>query len=362
MAEKVPNFHISANGQEITVGDDDTVHRITVDLRRQAPGSAELQFSNPAGDMGDSDKFKPGAPIIVKLGYTGETLVKVFEGEIIGTSVLLEADGPRIFRVRAFDYHHRLTRGRKVRTFLEQKFSDIVSTVCSDHSLTADTDDTAFKRDYVIQHNQTDMDFVRGIAGWLDFDFHIDHLGDSKTLRFKKPNVKSKEALKAVYEKPDVKAGDGYLRRFDGRQNLTRVVSKVIVRGWDPSQKKEIVGESTTIYGTMDGDDSAADVVKTVSAWKETDRQLVDYKVFSQEEADKIAETKLNEYARTFITADMELVGDTRPFAGGIVAVERVSTHFDGKYLCERVTHVYSAKVDQKGGFRTRIVGARCGW
>ena len=360
MAQKVPIYHVSVDGAELSAAEQNALQTIKVDLRRQAPASAEIQFNNKSGDIADSGKFKPGAPVIVKLGYTGSDPTQVFEGEIIGTSVFLEEKGPRVFRVRAFDYMHRLTRGRKVRTFLDQKFSDILGTVCSDSGLTGDTEDTAFKREYVIQHNQTDMDFSRAIAGWLDFDLHIRHLEDAKTVRFKKPDVKGAEALKAVYEVPNIPGEEVFLRRFDGRQNLTRVVSEVVVRGWDPAQKKEIIGKSTTIYGNMEGGSSAADEVK--SAWKETDRQLVDYKVFSQEEADKIAETKLNEYARTFITADMEIQGDPRPFAGGIIAVERVSEKFDGNYLCEQVSHFFNSKVKSGGGFMSRIVGARCGW
>ncbi len=360
MSDKVPSYLVKISGKELDAICTNSLNSIKVDLRRQAPSSVEIQLRNDTGDLADKDEFKPGSPVVIKLGYRGAELTQVFEGEIIGNSVSLEENQPRIFRVRAFDYMHRLTRGRKVRTFLEQKFSDIVSTVASDHGLSGDTEDTVFKRDYVIQHNQTDMDFARAMAGWLDYDFQIRHLEDASTLRFKKPEVQGSPALKAVYEKPNLSADEVFLRRFDGRQNLTRVVSKVIVRGWDPAQKKEIVGESTTIYGNMEGSSSAADEVK--NAWQETDRQLVDYKVFSQEEADKIAETKLNEYARTFITADMETKGDARLFAGGLIAVERVSEKFDGNYLCEQVTHFFSSKVKSGGGYMTRIVAARCGW
>ncbi len=50
-------------------------------------------------------------------------------------------------------------------------------------------------------------------------------------------------------------------------------------------------------------------VQEITEKWGETDRQLVDYKVFSTEEADAVARTKINEYARTFIRADVELEG-----------------------------------------------------
>ncbi|MEZ4466749.1 MAG: hypothetical protein R3F43_20455 [bacterium] len=152
----------------------------------------------------------------------------------------LSGKSPRIFVVRAFDFLHRMTRGRKTRTFLEQKFSDIVNQLAGDASLSPDVDDTAFTREYVIQHNQTDLDFARGIAGWLDYDLHVRHREGPTKLRFKKPEIGGDAVVKAVFEKPDLPAGDTHLRRFSGRLSLARVVSEVTVRGWNPRKRKRL--------------------------------------------------------------------------------------------------------------------------
>lgn len=367
----VPTYKVRFNGTELSARDDAHLQEVRVDLRRQAPASVTIQFNNHDGSY---DRFRggsaaqpgnehmaPGSKVEVSLGYQKKGDTKLFEGEVIGTSVLVTENGPRLFSVRAFDYLHRLTRGRKTRTFLDQKFSDIVSVVAQDRGLTLDAEDTAFVREYVIQHNQTDLDFVRGVAGWLDFDLHVRHLEDPKKLRFRAPDVKAGPLLKAVYQNPDLSKDEVYLRRFDGRQSLARVVSEVAVRGWDPKTKREIVGKASMpqLYDAM-GPTAAPDEVR--QRWGETERQLVDYKVFSQEEADKIARTKLNEYARTFIRADVEVQGDPRIHPGAVVEVGAVGDAFDGPYFVESATHIFGSKVKVSGGYTTRFVAARCGW
>lgn len=361
----VPQYKVKLNGRELSSDDDAHLQQIIVDLRRQAPASCELQFNNHAEEAATYDTREdlgPGTKIEVAVGYTGSAPVKIFDGEIVGTQVKVAENGPRIFVARAFDGLHKLTRGRKTKTYLQHSFSEIVSQVAQQNGLTAEAENTQFLREYVVQHNQTDLDFTRGIAGWLDFDLCIDHLKNSRALRFKPPAVTVAPEVKIVYDNPNVEAGEVPLRRFDGRQSLARVVSEVIVRGWDPAQKKEIVGKATKgqLYGKMSGETSAPEEV--VESWGETERQLVDYKVFSQQEADKIANTKLNEYARTFIRADAEVQGNPKIRAGGIVSIKNVGKRFDGNYLVDSVTHLFTSKVQAGGGYTTRFSAERCGW
>jgi phage protein D len=364
-ARRVPDYAVKVGGQELSNEDKLALQVIHVDLRRQAPASLELQFNNQGGTFDGRSEFGPGNEVAVSLGYTtGQTPKPVFKGETIGTTVKLAQNGPRLFVMRAFDFLHRMTRGRKTRTFLEQKFSEIVGQVCTDHGLTPDSDDTKFKRDYVIQHNQTDLDFIRGIAGWIDYDLHIRHdSGSSNSLRFKKPEVSASAVLTAVYEQPNVNSdSEVFLRKFDARQSLSRVVSEVVVRGWNPGQKKEIVGRAgaSDVYGSMGGGSSSAGAVAT--AWGETERQIVDYKVFTQDEADEIAKTKINEYARSFLKADLEIQGDARLHPGMIIGVKKAGPKLDGDYFIEQAVHTFSSKVKQSGGYTTRVIASRCGW
>ena len=362
MESWVPDYKVFINGQELPQVDDAHLQVIKVDLRRQAPGSVEIRFNNHDGQYDAREDLAPGTIVKVSLGYKDSGPVHLFEGEVIGTDVRLVENGPRTFAIRAFDYLHRLTRGRRTETYLELKLSAIASKIAARNGLTIDADDTEFLREYVVQQNQTDLDFCRGVAGWLDFDLHIRHLEGPKKLRFKKPDLRAGPKITAVYEKPNLPGGEIFLRRFDGRQNLARVVSEVVVRGWDPATKEKIVGKAAVsdIYGEMGGQTSALQEV--VNRWGETDRQLVDYKVFSQQEADMIAKTKLNEYARTFIRADIEVQGAPELAPGELIKVKRVGPRYDGLYFIEAVAHQFASPVGGSGGYSTRLQAQRCGW
>ena len=361
----VPQFLVKIGGVELPADLAAHLQNVTIDLRRQAPASCEAQFNNHEGTFDGRADLGPGTKIEVHLGYTKNQalpLTRVFEGEIVGTQVRAQENGPRSYSIRAFDAAHKLTRGRNTRTFLNQKFSEIVQSVGQQAGLTVEAQSTNFQREYVVQNNQTDLDFARGIATWLDFDLCINHLVNPSALLFNPANAAGDPEVTAIYNNPNPTAGEVPLRRFDGRQSLARVVSEVVVRGWDPQKKQEIIGRAVqgAIASTMAGQSNAAQEV--VQAWGETDRQLVDYKVFSVEEAEAIATAKINEYARTFIRADVEVQGHPKLRAGGIVKLGSVGERFDGHYLVEQVTHVFTSAVGPRSGYTTRFVGERCGW
>ncbi len=336
---------------------------VKVDLRRQAPASLEVRFNNESGEYGKVDgPLASGGPITVKAGFLGGEPKPIFHGEILSGVVSGGGSDTRTFTARSFDLMYRMTGERKTRTFLEQKFLDVFSTIAGDHGLSPDTsegqpstDITSLKRDYIIQHNQTDLDFLRGLAGWFDFDLCIDHTQDSsKTLRFRAPQVGADAVVTAAYNAPPT--GGLLLRRFDISQTLSRVVEKVIVRGWNPGDKAEIVGEASgSLYDDM-GDTPSTSMVSGQS------RQVTDYKPFTIEEANFVAKCKLNEYARTFLRAEMEVTGDARLQPGFIIEVTEVGDKFDGKYFIEEATHVFRSKVSDASGYITRLVASRCGW
>ena len=106
----VPEYMVRLNGRELPQADDAHLQAITVELRRQAPASVELQFNNHEGAYDTRDDLGPGAKAEVSLGYTDGGPKRVFEGEIIGTRVRLAENGPRVFVAQAFDAVRVLSR------------------------------------------------------------------------------------------------------------------------------------------------------------------------------------------------------------------------------------------------------------
>ena len=83
----------------------------------------------------------------------------LFSGEITGLEPEFSADGAHTLMVRGYDKSHRLHLNKISRTFAEQTDSDIAKTIASEAGLTPEVDATTIKYEYVLQNNQTSIEF-----------------------------------------------------------------------------------------------------------------------------------------------------------------------------------------------------------
>src|SRR5918912_452949 len=97
--------------------------------------------------------------------------------------------------VRAYDRSHRMMRSRKLRAFNKQSIGDIVTQLCQDHGISASLHgSTGSALEYVIQHNESDWDFMWRLLDRIGFEFVLDDksatiakpgaTGDTVELRF----------------------------------------------------------------------------------------------------------------------------------------------------------------------------------
>ena len=134
--------------------------------------------------------------------------------------------------MRGYDRSHRLHKGRKTRTFLQQKDSEIAEQIAGEVGLTGEVVDSKVTHDYVLQANQSDMDFLQERARRLQYEVVV----EDKTLHFRPVGNAESELLTITL--------DDDLLEFSPRLSAMRQVSEVAVRGWDPKEKKEIVGQA----------------------------------------------------------------------------------------------------------------------
>ena len=67
--------------------------------------------------------------------------------------------------MRAFDRLHRLSRGRQVRSFQNVSDSDLVQRIASEVGLQAQVGPTPEVHDYLLQDNQTNLEFLHAAGG-----------------------------------------------------------------------------------------------------------------------------------------------------------------------------------------------------
>jgi phage protein D len=339
----VPTFEILINGAPLPVAAAVHVVGVSVEADTGLPDmfSMEIVASDDLEDqfawVDDGDLFAVGNAVEVKLGYADQ-LTSLFKGEVTGLEPSFNADRLPTLVVRGYDRRHRLTRGRRTRTFLKKKDSDIAAQVAREAGLTAQVIDSKVTHDYVLQAGQTDYEFLLDRAGRIQYEVVV----EDKTLSFRPVATDRGEALTLT--------ADEDLSEFSPRLSAAGQVSDVVVRGWDPKNKKEIVGKAQAGDEVSKMGGAQAGAALSDKAFGAATGLLSRLPVLTQAEADQMAVARLNSDALELITGDGACAGraDLRP--GKVVKIDGVGKRFGGQYYITAATHVYTP-----GGYSTRF-------
>ena len=339
----IPVFEIIFNGSALPVVPALHVVYVGVEEDTELPGmfSLEIVASDDLEDefvwVDDESIFAVGNPVEVKMGYADD-LVSMFKGEITGLEPSFHADRLPSLIVRGYDRRHRLARGRHTRSFVKMKDSDIASEVASAAGLTPRVIDSIVLHEYVLQADRTDFEFLLERAGRINYEVFV----EDKTLHFR-PAAHGKDEVLTLKADED-------LTEFNPRLSSAGQMSEVSVRGWDPKNKKAIVGKSH------------ADDVASMSEAKRTGAAL-SWRAFgdavelsslkpvaAQDEADQMARAQLDRASLGLITGEAACIGRTDLRPGKVVKIDGVGKRFGGRYYITAASHVFEA-----GGYTTRF-------
>ncbi|HEX8070856.1 MAG TPA: contractile injection system protein, VgrG/Pvc8 family [Pyrinomonadaceae bacterium] len=343
----VPEFDVLINGASIAAEVKTHVVGVTVDEHVDWPAMFTLALiaSEDLRDahrwIDDAKLFAVGHEVEVKLGYANQ-LQSVLKGEITGLEPEYRADQLPALVVRGYDRLHRLLRGRKTRTFVNTKDSDIAARVAQEAGLSADVVDSSVTHDYVLQANQTDLDFLHERARRIQYEVAV----ADKTLHFRPVgNAESAAVTLALYD--DV-------LEFYPRLSSVGQVSETGVRGWDAKSVKEIVGagrkgdENSKMGGRATGAELVAGpfgaAVGQTTAWP----------VKTQGEADQIAKAQLNRRLLELVEGEGVCRGRTDLRAGRVVKLDGAGARFSGQYYLVAVVHRYHPQHSYQTRFTVR--------
>lgn len=290
----------------------------------------------------DSDYFKPGNKIEIQMGY-----VDNFETMIVAEITALH---PKYFNneaarlnVQGLDRLHRFRRGRKTRSFLEMKDSQIAEQIAKDMALTPEVEDTEVVHTYILQNNLSDIDFLLERAWRIRYEVLV----QNQKLIFRKAANHLGKTVALEYMRD--------LKYFYPRLSTIQQVSEVKVRGWNPATKEAILGvarsgnETTKMGGTAIGPEI------TESAFGKTMTAIVNIPVDSQAEADQIARAKFNDIAIEFIAGEGEAVGNMALRAGLTMELKGLGERFSGTYYIKKSEH----RLSPQSGYTTKFEAIR---
>lgn len=206
-------------------------------------------------DATDSNTFKPGTEIEIKLGYHSKN-DSVFKGVIVKQTIKVNSDGSRL-HIICKDKALQLTINRNNNIFNDSTDSAAIESILGNTSLSSSVTATTVTQKEIVQYYTTDWDFIVNraeINGMIVFT-------DSGKLTVAKPDVSTAPELQVQY---------GYdIIGFDGEIDATNQYSEVQGNAWDKSTQRIITASSSEPTVNTQGDISGkklAEVLETGSS------------------------------------------------------------------------------------------------
>jgi len=275
----------------------------------------------------DEGRFAEGSRVEILMGY-GESLEPMIEGEIVTLELEASMDMPPVLRVEGYDSLHRFRRGTKTRSFSEIKDSQVAEQIARDLQLTPQVEDSEIVHPYLLQVNQTDIDFLQERGRRIHYELQV----ENGSLVFRKTANNTGKVEELRY-------GEN-LKSMTMRLSTLSQVDQVVVRGWNPGSKEPIVGlgrqgdETSTMGGNHLG------VTITTGAFGTSKRVFVDRQVFDQAEADQMAKALFNAMSLDFVQGEGEALGNPNLKAGRVVEIGNLGERFSGLYYLKSVRHL----------------------
>lgn len=324
---------ININGAPLSTEHSGKLLELLVDSSLDVPDMLTLRFEDADLTLVDDPKFALGAEISIQVQPSGTSAPKPLIDNALISAIEpdFQADGSSTLLVRAYAQSNKLHFGSKTRTFLKQKDSDIVNALAGEAGMRADVDDTAVRHDYVLQYNQTDMEFLSARAARIGYQVYT----DGQKLHFKEP-----DAVRATG--PELELGEN-LSSFRPRLTIAQQVGSVEARGWNMKTKKTIVGTGSVSDATNQGGTgkTGATHLKAVNGSAKT--ALVLGALTDAGDAKAVADGYATNANREVIEAEGVCSGSPEIKAGVSITIKNVGKKFSGIYFVTTATHVYTS-------------------
>lgn len=323
----VSHFYVTIDGNNANEDFMASVLEICVENSLHMPDMCTIQLQDPSLRWVDDDSLMPGKGLVIKAKDDQGSDVLVFDGELVELEPEFQQGAQRLV-VRAFDRLHRLNRGKQVRSFQNVTDGDLVSKLAQEVGLKARCGATSAVHEYVLQANETNLQFLQGRAARLGYLLYV----QESTLVFEPPESAGSELELTWGEQ---------VTQFRPRLSTLHQINKVTALGWDPEKKEQLVGkaEKSKYLPEIGIKETAAELAK--SAFNMETNDLVSTPARVQKVADELAQAAANRHAAKGVTAEGLIGGMPAVKAGSSVKIKNVGERFSGKYFVTGSSHIF---------------------
>ena len=320
------SFTITSNGSDIPTTYEVLDIRIEQHINRIAQAEITLRDGSAADltfEVTDSDNFKPGAEIEIKLGYQTQT-ESVFKGIVVKQTVKIDHSSGSRLQIICKDESLKLTVNRKNAIFTDVTDSDLMTQLAGDYSISNDIVATSASHKEIVQYNCTDWDMIVNRA-------EINGLlvtTESGKLVVAKPDVSGTPELEVQF---------GYdIIEFDGEIDATHQYSGVQGNAWDMSTQSVINATATEPSVNEQGDLTGtvlADVLGT------GDCNLLTSTTVTQDDIQAWADAALLKSRLSRFKGSVTFQGSAKAKVNSTIKLGGVSTRLNGNALITGVVH-----------------------
>lgn len=331
-------LEISAAGKNIA----DDLEVMSVRVFKAVNRIAQAEIVIRDGDMptgtfpaSEGDSFKPGGEISISAGYGQEATV-LFSGIVVGQRLGIGEGNLATLTVECRDKAVAMTVGRKNANYVDQKDSDIASTLIGNAAgLTADVSSTSTQWKELVQYYCSDWDFLVARAEANGFVVTV----SDGTVGFKAPDTSASADLKVTY---------GYdLMEFQASLEARDQFAKVKATAWDIKNQAVIVAEASPEGLNEQGDLDSATLAKVLGS-----------EPFGLQTPATLESGALEAWAKgqqlksglSRLRGSMAFQGSAKAKPGGIIQLEGVGKRFNGNVYVSSVTQEL-----REGNWLTRV-------
>jgi uncharacterized protein len=339
-----PEYRVLVNGQALHPDTKGDVLEVKVVMDIDNLTSFEMSINNWDDETidfkySDSSTFDVGVPIEVLMGYADKVLSMV-KGQVTALTPQFPASGNPTLSVTGLDGMFLLKDRKPLpgdrKIFVNMADWEIAQVIAARNQLQLQATQTGDKHDQVVQKNQDDAQFIMERAKRIDYDCFIANDPDTglATLNFTAP-TDSRAAKKSTYY--EFNWGTSLIS-FSPQLTLSKQVSQVTVRGWDP-KTKQTIAVTATPSDLPGGGSGTSGPAAAAANFPNKQEVVVDSPVTSAAEARALAVSLLRERAYAFITGSGQVIGvpDLRP--GDNVRLSGLGKRFTADYYVKKVEH-----------------------
>jgi uncharacterized protein involved in type VI secretion and phage assembly len=328
----ISHFTVQIDGQNVSEGFYDDIVELTVDTSLHMPSMFSVKLHDNDFKWVDDPALEIGKTVKISVQTVAtQGAVTLIQGEITALEPVFNASASTVMCIRGYDKSHRLHLGRKSRTFLKQKDSDFASTIAGECGLTPQVETTTTVHEYVIQYNQTNMEFLLSRADKIGYKVYVE---DEKLCFVKNTSLPATSSIALQYAED--------LISFEPRWTTSHQANQVTVKGWDVQKKQAIVQTISKNDGMKQGGLTTAPGGIVSAKFHTSNEILVNQVIASADEAKDIAEGRINDFGLQFVQAEGECLGNPAVQAGKKIKIEGVGSRFSGFYLVTSSLHVYN--------------------